>query len=89
MTHEEIKQLNWAALAVVITIVGQMCVGVWFASELSSRVSSLERRTANIDKDRQAITRIDERTANILEMLRSGRISYKHQQDNYIHSGES
>lgn len=59
------KRINWAAIGIMIAILGNMAGGIWYASQLSARVEVLEKRTSNLHTDRELLVRIDERILNM------------------------
>lgn len=56
------RRVNWAAFAVVIGLIANLCAGSWFASSLSSRVATLEIASIKRDGDHELLVRMDERT---------------------------
>ena len=56
------RRINWAGIAVMVGLMANLCAGSWFASSLSSRVSSLEISSAKRDGDHELLVRMDERT---------------------------
>ncbi len=56
------RRFNWAAAAVLVGLVANLCAGSWFASSLSSRVATLEVASARRDGDHELLVRMDERT---------------------------
>lgn len=63
------RKINWAAIAVLVGLVANLCAGSWFASSLSSRVGALEEATTKRDGDHELLVRMDERTRSMAEEL--------------------
>ena len=76
--EEEDRPVGWKldrsiSIAVIATVVGQLCVGIWYASADSAELSDHERRISHIEnlqadaqtKIAQALSELSERTARI------------------------
>lgn len=62
------QRINWSAAAVLFGLLGNMCVGAWYASSLSSRVGELEEKMTVITGNQELLVRMDER----LKMITDG-----------------
>ncbi len=56
------RRINWGGIAVIIGLITNLCAGSWYASNLSSRVGTLEVAYTKRDADHELLVRMDERT---------------------------
>jgi uncharacterized membrane protein len=61
------SRINWTAMGMILALISNMGAGVWYASNLSSRVQRLEEKTLSLHRDRELLVRIDERMHSMAE----------------------
>lgn len=67
--HMDMTVPIWGVALVVLTLLAQSGSGVWWVATLSGRVSVIEQRIHEQDKDHDTLARVDERTANLVETV--------------------
>jgi len=50
-----VRRISWSAVAVIITIATQACIGIWAAAQLDAQVSNNTEKLEAVRKDQQRI----------------------------------